>query len=199
MRLLLTWVDPGPYAQVGRKLDGWILWPGMVSHREQLAAHARLGRSLHRNSRTNNATIEVIIEDDNFNNTLAGSLACPNSGPMSSSKEARQQWIDLYLKNGKLAVQFVASKCSQDAATSRFQSMTEGFEWTTDDVYAAQTMCPYETVSYGFSKFCDLFTYKEWEDFGYSIDLNFAGYSGFHSPTGVRSLFEFPLCRVHIH
>jgi hypothetical protein len=63
--------------------------------------------------------------------------------------------------------------------------MTEGFEWTTKDVYAAQTMCPYETVAYGFSKFCDLFTYEEWEHFGYSIDIMFSGGAGFNSPTGV--------------
>lgn len=72
-------------------------------------------------------------------------------------------------------------------ATDRFNSMTEGFEWTIDNVYAAQTMCPYETVAYGFSKFCDLFTYEEWQHFGYSIDLAFAGWSAFHSPTGVSS------------
>ena len=46
-------------------------------------------------------------------------------------------------------------------------------------------MCPYETVAYGFSKFCDLFTYKEWRYFGYSIDLYFSSISGFNSPTGV--------------
>ncbi|KAG5915827.1 hypothetical protein E4U53_004401 [Claviceps sorghi] len=62
--------------------------------------------------------------------------------------------------------------------------MTDGFTWTIEDVYAAQTMCPYETVAYGFSRFCDLFTYREWRDFGYSIDLLFSSISGFHSPTG---------------
>lgn len=63
--------------------------------------------------------------------------------------------------------------------------MSENFEWTAQDVYAAQTMCPYETVSYGFSKFCDLFTYEEWVHFGYSIDLSFSSTNAFHSPTGV--------------
>lgn len=46
-------------------------------------------------------------------------------------------------------------------------------------------MCPYETVAYGFSRFCNLFTYEEWQGFGYSIDLEFSGISAFHSPTGV--------------
>lgn len=65
--------------------------------------------------------------------------------------------------------------------------MTEGFEWTAEDVYAAQTMCPYETVALGFSKFCSLFTYEEWQGFGYSLDLVFSGESGFHSPAGVSA------------
>ena len=72
---------------------------------------------------------------------------------------------------------------------ARFQAMTDDFEWSQADVYAAQNMCPYETISYGFSKFCDLFTYEEWQGFGYSIDLYFSGDSAFHSPTGV--------CTVH--
>lgn len=73
----------------------------------------------------------------------------------------------------------------------RFKGMTSGFEWTIEDVYAAQNMCPYETVAYGFSMFCDLFTYREWQDYGYSIDLYFSGNSAFHSPTGVSTI-PFP-------
>lgn len=60
----------------------------------------------------------------------------------------------------------------------------DSFNWTIQDTYAAQTMCPYETVAYGFSRFCDLFTYDEWVGFGYSTDLAFAGDSGFQSATG---------------
>lgn len=51
-------------------------------------------------------------------------------------------------------------------------------------MYAAQTMCPYETVAYGYSAFCNLFTYQEWVNFEYSVDLQFAGGSSFQSPTG---------------
>ncbi|KHO00010.1 3-phytase A precursor [Metarhizium album ARSEF 1941] len=116
----------------------------------------------------NNATIEVIIEENGFNNSLAGSLNCPNSYTKSPGNEARSAWTHEYLKD----------------AQKRFQTMTAGFTWTVEDVYAAQTMCPYETVAYGFSKFCDLFTYKEWRYFGYSVDLLFSSVSGFHSPTG---------------
>ncbi|KAI6783807.1 3-phytase A [Emericellopsis cladophorae] len=117
---------------------------------------------------TKNATIEVIIEDGGFNNSLAGSLNCPNAYAKSTGGEAQKTWVEIYLKD----------------AVARFNSMTSGFEWTTDDVYAAQNMCPYETVAYGYSRFCELFTYQEWQDFGYSIDLAFSGSSAFHSPTG---------------
>lgn len=75
---------------------------------------------------------------------------------------------------------------TKSIATDRFNKMTEGFTWTADDVWAAQNMCPYETVAYGFSRFCDLFTYEEWENFGYSIDLGFSSGAGFQSPIGVR-------------
>ena len=49
---------------------------------------------------------------------------------------------------------------------------------------SAQTLCPYETVAFRYSAFCDLFTYQEWLDFEYSIDLSFAGNNYFQSPTG---------------
>ena len=49
---------------------------------------------------------------------------------------------------------------------------------------SAQTLCPYETVAFGYSAFCDLFTFAEWESFEYSIDVAFAGNNYFQSPTG---------------
>lgn len=42
-------------------------------------------------------------------------------------------------------------------------------------------------VAYGFSRFCDLFTYEEWIGFSYSVDLFFSGVSGFQSQTGVST------------
>ncbi|POS86286.1 phosphoglycerate mutase-like protein [Erysiphe pulchra] len=119
---------------------------------------------------TNNATIEVIIEADGFNNSLAGYENCKNSKNFLSEggKNASEEWIGIYLHE----------------ATSRFQSLLEGIEWDVMDTYAAQSMCPYETVAYGYSAFCQLFTYEEWEGFEYAIDLWFAGSSAFQSPTG---------------
>ncbi|EGU78833.1 hypothetical protein FOXB_10655 [Fusarium oxysporum f. sp. conglutinans Fo5176] len=118
-------------------------------------------------SRTNNATIEVIIEAPGFNNSLAGGLNCPNSDKADYVTPVAA-WYEKYLKD----------------ATARFNNVTKGFTWTPADVWAAQNMCPYETVAYGFSRFCDLFTYEEWEHFGYSIDLGFSLGAGFQSPVG---------------
>ncbi|KAL5614367.1 hypothetical protein BROUX41_004473 [Berkeleyomyces rouxiae] len=119
----------------------------------------------------NNVTLELIIEEAGFNNSLAGYMNCPNANEERGGVEARSTWVDIYLQNGKYT-------------TSRFKSMVEGFDWTINDTYAAQTLCPYETVAFGSSKFCELFTYEEWEGFGYSLDLEFSASSGFQSPTG---------------
>ncbi|PHH75259.1 hypothetical protein CDD80_2505 [Ophiocordyceps camponoti-rufipedis] len=117
---------------------------------------------------TKNATIEVIIDDTGFNNSLSGANNCPNALPQTVGKAAAAVWMDKYLQN----------------AVARFQNMTEGFNWTIQDVYAAQSMCPYETVALGSSKFCDLFTYEEWKGYNYAVNLYFAGSAAFNSPTG---------------
>ncbi len=39
-------------------------------------------------------------------------------------------------------------------------------------------------VAYGYSRFCELFTYDEWVGFGYSVDLGFYGSNSFGSPVG---------------
>lgn len=78
-------------------------------------------------------------------------------------------------------------------ATERLAKHVEGYEWTVQDTYAAQNMCPYETVAYGFSRFCSLFTYEEWIGFSYSVDLAFQYNDGFQSPFGVSSR-RFAFC-----
>jgi Histidine phosphatase superfamily (branch 2) len=81
---------------------------------------------------TNNATIEVIIEGDGFNNSLAGYDNCNNSNlPVNAGGyNASATWFDRYLRN----------------ATERLRDMISGYDWTVEDTYAAQSLCPYETV-----------------------------------------------------
>lgn len=119
---------------------------------------------------TNNATLELIIEQQNFNNSLAGYFQCNNSNaPVNAGgNNASTVWENIYLQN----------------ATKRLQALSPNFKLNVSDVYNMQTLCPYETVAFGYSAFCDLFTYEEWEDFEYSIDLSFAGNNYFQSPTG---------------
>ena len=78
------------------------------------------------------------------------------------------QWASIYLAN----------------ATSRLHALAPGYNWTVTDSYNAQSLCAYETVAFGFSQFCALFTYAEWQGYEYSVDINFNGNDGFASPTG---------------
>ncbi|KAK1834818.1 putative acid phosphatase [Podospora conica] len=117
---------------------------------------------------TRNATIEVIIEESGFNNSLAGDRNCPNAQKVRGGLEDATIWIEQYLQN----------------ATDRLAAMVEGYDWTVQDTYAAQAMCPYETVAYGYSRFCELFTQDEWVGFEYSTDLAYYGSTSFGSPTG---------------
>ncbi len=119
---------------------------------------------------TNNATLEVILEQNGFNNSLAGYYMCNNSNNYLSTggTNASVAWENIYLKN----------------ATQRLKALSGSYNWTVADSYNAQTMCPYETVAYGYSAFCDLFTFEEWQGFEYSIDLSFMGNDMFASPTG---------------
>ncbi|KAF2493802.1 phosphoglycerate mutase-like protein [Lophium mytilinum] len=117
------------------------------------------------------ARLEVIIEEPGYNNTLIGDYDCPNAnlGVPKGGYNAPQVWIATYLED----------------ATKRFQEMLSGgLSWSVHDTYAAQQLCPYETVALGYSRWCGLFTFEEWQGFEYSVDIKFAGWFGFQSPTG---------------
>lgn len=119
---------------------------------------------------TRNVSLEVIIEETGFNNSLAEDKACPNWNNEKSlgGKKASAEWADIYLQR----------------ATERFRrQMTGNPNWTAADTYIAQSMCPYETVGLGYSPFCLLFTWDEWQGFEYSLDLSYYGGASFGSPT----------------
>jgi len=50
---------------------------------------------------TQNATIEVIIEGQGFNNSLAGYMNCPNGQKVRGGTDAANICIHNYLQNGK--------------------------------------------------------------------------------------------------
>ncbi|KIW14294.1 hypothetical protein PV08_07076 [Exophiala spinifera] len=119
---------------------------------------------------THNATLEVILEQNGYNNSLAGYYQCNNSNSYQSTggNNASLIWENIYLAN----------------ATKRLRAFSGSYNWTVADSYNAQTLCPYEEVAFGYSHWCELFTYEEWQGFEYSIDLQFNGNNGFGSPTG---------------
>jgi len=118
---------------------------------------------------TNNATLELIIDQIFYNNSLSGYNQCNDSNTYVSEggDNASAIWEAIYLKN----------------AQARFNALGN-YNWSISDVYNAQTLCPYETVSFGYSAFCNLFTFEEWKGFEYTIDLQFDGTYGFAAPAG---------------
>ena len=58
--------------------------------------------SLHTDpARTQNVTIEVIIEAAGFNNSLAGYMNCPNGRKSTSGTKAATLWVTKYLQKGR--------------------------------------------------------------------------------------------------
>ncbi|EME45679.1 hypothetical protein DOTSEDRAFT_171250 [Dothistroma septosporum NZE10] len=121
---------------------------------------------------TQNASLIVAIENSTgvWNNTLAGYDNCNNSntGVSRGGNNATTQWANIYLAD----------------AVKRLNALGPAFNWTVTDAYNAQSLCAYETVALGYSAFCGLFNYAEWEGYEYSVDINFAGNNMFQSPTG---------------
>ena len=103
---------------------------------------------------TQNATLVLAIETETatWNNTLAGYFNCPNSGSYvnEGGNNATTQWYEIYLAD----------------AGKRLNATSPDFPWLLEDVYNAQSLCAYETVALGYSPFCGLFTYEEWEGYG---------------------------------
>ncbi|KAH7394471.1 3-phytase A precursor [Pyrenochaeta sp. MPI-SDFR-AT-0127] len=117
---------------------------------------------------TQNATLELAIEWPGFNNTLAGYKHC-NHTNWVVAKEALMEWVRVYLHD----------------AHQRFRDNISGeLDWTISDTYNAQALCSYETVALGFSHWCGLFTYEEWEGYEYALDIAFQAGTGFASPVG---------------
>lgn len=107
----------------------------------------------------NKINLEVIIEADNFNNTLAPYDTCNNSNTIDvGDLYLRPEWDKKYLAD----------------AVQRLQPYTN-LNLNAALVYGMQALCAYETVGLGYSNFCKLFTRKEWEGFEYDLDLQFQG------------------------
>ncbi|KAI0814792.1 phosphoglycerate mutase-like protein [Irpex lacteus] len=116
----------------------------------------------------NSYRLEIEIEEEPFNNTLAPWNNCLPNGDnfYDLGTKATEAWIEVYLKN----------------TAKRLQPHIKGVNLTADIVYAMQSLCAFETVSVGSSEFCGLFTEEEWKGYEYSLDLNFWYSSGPGNP-----------------
>ncbi|GAB1214710.1 hypothetical protein ATERTT37_003879 [Aspergillus terreus] len=134
------------------------------------------------------ANILPLISGGGFNSSLTGMSVCRNAGKIFSSLEndAMRTWQGIYLKD----------------KTQKLRKMASGFNWTVSDSADAQTLCAYETVSFGYSSFCQLFDYEEWEGYSYASSIVSSSLMGFGSPisraTGIAWVQEF-LARVEGH
>lgn len=97
--------------------------------------------------------LEIQIEEPGFNTTLAPNFACPAAADSFSVKS----YVDEYL----------------GAATRRLQPHVHGAELTPSIVYGMQQLCAYDTVAFGRSDFCALFTEDEWKMFEFAWDQQF--------------------------
>lgn len=70
---------------------------------------------------SNNATLELIIEEEGFNNSLAGYFQCENSNAAvnEGGTNASVVWEKIYLQD----------------ATRRLQALSPSFKLTVSDVY----------------------------------------------------------------
>ncbi|UZJ55504.1 hypothetical protein CBS101457_004824 [Exobasidium rhododendri] len=111
--------------------------------------------------------LEVQIEAPTFNTTLAPNFACPaaNVGP---GYKWSQDWIQDYLKK----------------AVDRLQEHVKGAQLTPALLNGMQQLCSYDTVAFGRSDFCRLFTQDEWLGYEYAWDLVFYGSYGDGTPVG---------------
>ncbi|KAJ5678859.1 hypothetical protein N7462_007103 [Penicillium macrosclerotiorum] len=135
------------------------------------------------------------LEWRNHANILA-TIDPATTGDISCTKEA-----ETMVETVEVPVATWMAKYLKDR-TAELRRLTGSYNWTVTDTYHAQALCPYETISVGYSDFCQLFTYEDWVNFAYLMDIEFAGYSGFQSPTGraqgIAWVEEF-LARVEGH
>ncbi|POW03499.1 hypothetical protein PSHT_11622 [Puccinia striiformis] len=102
----------------------------------------------------------IIIENIGFNNSLAPYLSCPNS---QLPKRAN---LDVSLKETQKRL-------------NKFYTSSPSSFWKLLMIYlhifsnTMQSLCAYESVAFGRSEFCNLFTPDEWKDFVYAMILIF--------------------------
>ncbi|KIS67246.1 uncharacterized protein UMAG_04350 [Mycosarcoma maydis] len=119
---------------------------------------------------TSTSSFEIQIEHPGFNTTTAPEFACaawkkPGSSPGGAMAD---KWAAIYLQDAilRLGPNFGGAKLNSTL------------------LFGMQQMCSYDTVAFGYSDFCALFTKQEWLDYEYAWDLKFMNTNGATSPLG---------------
>ncbi|KAK9482417.1 histidine phosphatase superfamily [Lipomyces starkeyi] len=112
----------------------------------------------------------VMQEAPLINNTLASYYSCPNSNSKKYTTGSRiyREWVEIYLAD----------------ASARLNKLLPTANLTPMDCFTAQAMCAYQTAAYGYSRFCELFTEKEWYGYEYREALEFWGDASLGSAVG---------------
>lgn len=117
-------------------------------------------------------SVVVIPEGGTENNTLASYDSCTNDNDALIGflgDDDLFSYIPKFLKN----------------ATARLQQYAPSdFVLTTNDTYAMQSICAYETGYLGMSDFCTLFTQDEWASFENTLDMVYYYDYSYGNPTG---------------
>ncbi|SJX64807.1 related to 3-phytase A precursor [Sporisorium reilianum f. sp. reilianum] len=119
---------------------------------------------------TASTSFEIQIEQPGFNTTTAPEFACPAwSQPGNAPGGAMaDKWAATYLQDAVL----------------RLRNDFGGAALNATLLFAMQQMCSYDTVAFGYSDFCALFTKQEWLDYEYAWDVKFMNTNGATSPLG---------------
>lgn len=105
------------------------------------------------NAWPNHTDFEVQIEAPHFNTTLAPNFACRAAAESFRVRD----YVDHYLAS----------------ATARLQGFVHGAKLTPMHLFGMQQLCAYDTVAFGHSAFCALFSEEEWRGFEYAWDQRF--------------------------
>lgn len=131
--------------------------------------------------------LQVHPEAPGWNTSLASNFACAAAARGNTTTAALlKAFKDAYLTRAVERLQphvtvkgGAAAGVSADADAGAWDG-----KLTPSLLNGMQQMCAYETVAFGQSSFCHLFTAREWEDYERLWDMQFHGYDGAGTPIG---------------
>jgi hypothetical protein len=113
--------------------------------------------------------IEIIVENQGFNNSGAAYDVCNNSNIATRGSIG-----------SAIAARFAVNAFNSTLA--RLQSQASGITFTSTDAIAMLQLCSYETHALGYSAFCNLFSEEDFLNYEYYFDLSFYYNNGPGSP-----------------